>query len=101
MLSHFKELVGWGSSHELRGETIEASKTLLCWEGSMKIDGPPKATFWPYRKSTHSTVCMKERIGKGLPMRKFRGVIHISDKDSQTLKNSNTLPSSISCPVGA
>lgn len=67
----------------------------------MKIDWPPKATFWPYRKSTHSTVRMKERIGKGLPMRKFRGAIHISDKDSQTLKNSSALPSSISCPVGA
>lgn len=42
MQSHFKELVSWRSSHELRGETIEASKTLLCWEGSMKIDGPQK-----------------------------------------------------------
>lgn len=44
MQSNFKGLVSWGSSYELRGETIEASKTLLCWEGSMKIDGLPKAT---------------------------------------------------------
>lgn len=67
----------------------------------MKIDGPPKATFWPYRKFTHLIVCVKERIGKGVPKRKFREVIHISDKDSQTLKNSSALPSPISCPVGA
>lgn len=60
MQSHFKELVSWGSSHELRGVTIEASKTLLCWEGSMKIDGPTNATFWALQK-VYSFDCLHER----------------------------------------